>query len=126
MEAQHRSIFLKELKETFPQLRAPINAQYGLLHLEIHVFADFVQHAIAEADRETVRLSLMMAERYFCAGSAHLSNAIFVSFLEHLDLREARWAWDLLGQSLKQAYLQCIDSGMVMPLPYLSAPNRAQ
>lgn len=126
MEALHRSIFLKELKETFPQLRAPINAQYGLLHLEIHVFADFVQHAIAEGDRETVRLSLMMAERYFRGGSAHLSNAIFVSFLEHLDLREARWAWDLLGQSLKQAYLQCIDSGTVMPLPYLSAFNRAK
>jgi hypothetical protein len=34
METLHRSIFLKELKETFPRLRAPINAQYGLLHLE--------------------------------------------------------------------------------------------
>ena len=126
MAALHRSIFLKELKETFPQLRARINAQYGLLHLEIHVFADFVQHAIAVGDRETVRFSLMMAERYYRGGSVQLSNAIFVSFLEHLDLREARWAWDLLGPSLKQAYLQCIDSGIATPLPYLSAPNRAK
>ena len=121
MKALHRSIFLKELKETFPQLTALINAQYGLLHLEMHVFTDFVQQAIADGDRETVRLSIMMAERYYRGGNAHISNAIYVSFLEHLDLREAQWAWDLLGPGLKQAYLQCIDSGMAKPLPYLSA-----
>jgi hypothetical protein len=125
MEALHRSIFLKELKEMFPQLTAPINAQYGLLHLEMHVFKDFVQRAIAEGDRETVRLSLMIAERYYRAGNAHMNNAICVSFLEHLDLREARWAWDLLGPSLKQAYLHCIDSGVSRRLPYTS-PNRAK
>jgi hypothetical protein len=124
MEALHRSIFLKELKETFPQLRAPINAQYGLLHLEIHAFTDFVQHAIADGDKETVRLSFMMAERYYKGGDAHMRNAIYVSFLEHLDLQKARWAWDLLGQSLKEAYLQCIDVGVVRPLPYLSAADR--
>lgn len=85
-------------------MRAPINLQYGLLHLEMHVFTDFVQHAIAEGDREIVRLSLMMAERYYHGGSAHLSNAIYVSFLEHLDLREARWAWAKSEASLPAVY----------------------
>ena len=124
METLHRSIFLKELKETFPQLRAPINAQYGLLHLKIHAFTDFVQHAIADGDKETVRLSFMMAERYYSGGDAHMRNAICVSFVEHLDLQKAQWAWDLLGPSLKQEYLRCIDVGMARPLPYLSAADR--
>jgi hypothetical protein len=124
MEALHRSIFLKELKEAFPQLRDAINAQYGLLHLEVHAFTDFVQHAIADGDKETVRLSFMIAERYYNGSNADMSNAICVSFVEHLDLQKAPWAWDLLGPSLKQEYLQCIDVGMARPLPYLSAADR--
>ena len=59
MEALHRSVFLKEFKETVSQLADPINAQHGLLHLEMHVFTNFVQGAIAVSDRETVRLSLL-------------------------------------------------------------------
>ena|SRR5215813_3520522 len=120
MEALHRSIFLKELKEAFPQLREAINAQHGLLYLEVHVFADFVQHAIADDDKETARLSLMIAERYCNDGNADMSNAICVSFVEHLDLQKAPWAWDLLGTSLKQEYLKCIEIGRVKPLPYLA------
>ena len=124
MKALHRSIFLKELKETFPQLRGAINAQHGLLHLEVHVFADFVQHAIAHGDKETARLGLMIGERYCSGGNAEMSNAICVSFVEHLDLQKAPWAWDLLGSSLKHAYLQCIEIGSAKPLPYLSAADR--
>jgi len=124
MKALHRSILLKELKETFPQLRDAINAQQGLLHLEVHVFADFVQHAIADGDKETVRLSLMIAEKYCNGGNAEMSNAIGVSFVEHLDLQKTPWAWELLGQNLKHAYLQCVDIGRVKPLPYLTAADR--
>jgi hypothetical protein len=124
MEALHRSIFLKELKEAFPPLRDAINAQYGLLHLEVHAFTDFVQHAIADGDKETVRLSFMIAERYYNCGNADMRNAICASFVEHLNLQKAPWTWDLLGPSLKQEYLQCIDVGMARPLPYLSAADR--
>jgi hypothetical protein len=124
MEALHRTIFLKELQDTFPQLKDAINAQHGLLHLEVHVFADFVQHAIADGDKETARLSLMIAERYCNGGNAEMSNAIGVSFVEHLDLRKAPWAWDFLGRCLKHAYLQCIDIGRAKPLSYLTAVDR--
>ena len=48
METLHRSIFLKELKNTFPQLTDKINAQYGLLNLEVHVFVDFAQRCVAD------------------------------------------------------------------------------
>lgn len=124
MKALHRSIFLKELKETFPQLTGTINAQHGLLHLEIHVFADFVQQAIADGDNKTARLGLMIGEKYCNGGNADMSNAICVSFVEHLDLQKAPWAWDLLGPSLKHGYLQCIEIGRLNPLPYLTASDR--
>jgi hypothetical protein len=105
-------------------LRDAIKAQYGLLNLEVHVFTDFVQHAIADGDKETVRLSFMIVERYYNGGNADMSNAICVSFVEHLDLQKAPWAWDFLGPSLKQEYLQCVDTGRMKPPPYLSTPDR--
>jgi hypothetical protein len=120
METLHRSIFLKELKNTFPQLTDEINAQYGLLHLEMHIFADFAQRCIAGRDMEKVRLSFMVAEKYWASGNADMRNAIDVSFVEHLDLRKAQWAWDLLGPNLKDAYLHCVEIGAATPLPYLS------
>jgi hypothetical protein len=124
METLHRSIFLKELKDTFPRLTDEINAQYGLLHLEMHAFSGFAQCCIADNDVAKVRLCFMIAEKYCNGGNADMRTAIVVSFVEHLDLRKAQWAWDLLGPSLKDAYLHCVEIGMAAPLPYL--PRRGQ
>jgi hypothetical protein len=123
MATFHRSMFLKELKNTFPQLTDEINAQYGLLHLEMHVFADFAQRCIAGRDTVKVRLCFMLAEKYCTGGNVDLRTAIVVSFVEHLDLRKAQWAWDLLGPNLKDAYLYCVEIGRAAPLPY--PPHRS-
>jgi len=123
METLHRSIFLKELKNTFPQLTDKINAQYGLLHLEMHVFADFAQRCIAGRDMEKVKLCFVAAEKYCARGNADMRTAVIISFVEHLDLRKAQWAWDLLGPHLKDAYLHCVAIGTAAPLPYLSHRN---
>ncbi|PPQ20979.1 hypothetical protein CV770_01680 [Bradyrhizobium sp. AC87j1] len=95
----HRSIFLKELKDTFPDLISEINAQYGLLHQEMHVFADFVQRAIAVGHAKDVASCFEFAEKFYRDGNDQLQNAIGVSFIEHLSLQNAQWAWDLLGPS---------------------------
>jgi hypothetical protein len=123
METLHRSIFLKELKGTFPQLADEIDAQYGLLHLETRVFTDFAQRCIADNDVEKVRLCFLMAEKYCAGGNADMRTAIVVSFVEHLDLRKAQWAWNFLGPNLKDAYLHCVEIGRAAPLPYL--PHRS-
>jgi hypothetical protein len=122
MEALHRSNFLKELKDTFPQLTDRINAQNSLLHLEMHVFTDFAQSCIADNDVKKVRLCFMIAEKYCDGGNADMRTAIVVSFVEHLDLRKTQRAWDLLGPSLKDAYLHCVEIGRAAPLSYL--PHR--
>ena len=115
----HRSIFLKELKAAFPGLKAEINAQHGLLHLEMHVFADFAQGAIAAGNTKDVALCFNLAEKYCTVGNDDLQNAIGVSFVEHLDMRNDRWAWELLGPALKREYLQLVNAGMAKSLPYL-------
>lgn len=117
----HRSPFLKEIKGTFPGLRAELNAQYGLLHLEMHVFRAFAQRAIALGSEKDVRLCFMLAEKYYKAGNHRLKNAIVVSFVEHLDLHGAPWAWSLLGSTLREEYRQCVGLGWAKPLPYPAA-----
>jgi hypothetical protein len=117
----HRSVFLKELKETFPQLKDAINSEHGLLHLEMHVFRDFAQGAIRLGNAKEVRRCFMVAEKYYNDGNESMKNAVVVSFVEHLELHDARWAWELLGQSLKDVYSRCVEAGMARPLPYLSA-----
>jgi hypothetical protein len=124
MENLHRSIFLKELKCAFPQLRDKLNAEYGLLHLEMHVFADFAQRCISASDVKQTKVCLMLAEKYCSDGNADMRSAIAVSFVEHLDLRQAPWAWDLLGPCLRDFYRHCIAIGTVAPLPYLTDRSR--
>jgi hypothetical protein len=117
----HRSIFLKELKALFPQLTQEINAEYGLLHLEMHVFARFAQRAIMDGDIEKVRLCFKLADKYNNEGTSKVINAIGVSFVEHLNLQKAQWAWELLSPSLRTVYLDCVDAGTAAPLPYVRA-----
>jgi hypothetical protein len=115
----HRSIFLKEVNDAFPGLRDEINSQHGLLHLEVHVFADFVRRAITLESAKDVALCFKLAEKYYRDGDDRMKNAIGVSFVEHLDLHNAPWAWELLGPILKREYLQLVDAGMAKSLPYL-------
>jgi hypothetical protein len=119
MENLHRSIFLKELKGAFPQLTDELNAQYGLLHLEMHVFANFAQRCVTAGDLEKARRCFMIGEKYCADGNADMRTALVVSFVEHLNLSKTPWAWELLGPCLKNIYLQCVEIGTAAPLPYL-------
>jgi hypothetical protein len=119
MASLDRSTFLRELKEAFPQLKVAINAEHGLLHLEMHAFANFAQEAISIGNADDVRRCFMIAARYHGDGNNSMKNAVVVSFLEHLDLRNAPWAWKLLGDRLQRSYLQCVDAGAVKSLPYV-------
>jgi hypothetical protein len=126
MKSLHRSEFLRELKESFPALKDEVNSRDGLLHLEMHVFRDFVQRCIAGGDIEKVRRSFLIAERYCVGGNAAMKNAIGVSFVEHLDFQQAQWAWDLFGPTLKKVYLHFVDAGMAKPLPYHPRPRASE
>jgi len=103
MRKTDRSIFLKELKASFPDLKNEINSQHGLLHCEMHVFHSYVQDQITQGNREPVLKAFQIIERHFLNGNKNL-----VTFLEHLDLGVAKdkpsWALGLLPASLQAPY----------------------
>ncbi len=108
MSKLHRSMFLKELKTAFPQLRADLNQENGLLHLEIDVFMRFVQTLIDTGERDALVTALRIADRFLLNGNGAVVNALTVSFLEHLNFQDGkvprRWAWECMPASLKEQY----------------------
>lgn len=108
MSKLHRSLFLKELKTAFPQLRSDLNHQYGLLILEVGVFMRFVQTLIDTGDEATLVTALQIADKFLRYGNDHVVNALTVSFLEHLNFKDGkvprRWAWECMTDALKEQY----------------------
>ena len=110
MSKTHRSLFLKDIKEAFPELREELNRQHGLLHCEMHSFHRFVQSLIASEERNMVIKAFQIIEHHFAHGNDALVNAIAVSFLEHLDLGLAKntpsWAYQYFPHGLREPYEQ--------------------
>lgn len=104
----HRSLFLKDVKAAFPELRSELNTWYGLLHLEMHAFTDFTQKQIDGRERTQLTKCFEIADKCLRQGNAALQNALFVSFLEHLNFTDGQmqrhWAWDMMPSSLRQGY----------------------
>lgn len=104
----HHSEFLRELKRLFPELRAQLNQQYGLLHLEMHEFEHFVNSRITDGDRDAVLKAFQLVDRMLKEGSSELKNAAAVSFLEHINLEDGRivrsWAAKLMPPLVSECY----------------------
>ena len=110
MAKLHRSQFIKEVKETWPHLAPDINSEYGLLHLEMSVFARFTQQMIDAGNREELIRCFKVALKYEVGGNAKVRNAIDVSFVEDLEFGDSRkhrrsWAWEVLPERLRELYV---------------------
>jgi hypothetical protein len=103
-----RSAFLREAKALFPALREDLNRQYGLQHLEMHAFCDFVQELVDRRDETGTLKAFQFAERIAKTGNGDLVNALAVSFLEHLNLEDGKvprsWAKALMPSGLARQY----------------------
>ena len=108
MSSLDRSAFLREAKALFPALREDLNQQYGLLHLEMHAFCDFVQGLVDRHDETGTLKAFQFAERIAKTGNGDLVNALAVSFLEHLNLQDGKiprsWAKALMPSGLTRQY----------------------
>jgi hypothetical protein len=108
MAKLHRSIFLKAVKAAFPELTGELNSNHGLLHIEMHVLTNFTQRQIDQGNHATLAKCYEIADECLRHGNASLQNAIFVSFLEHLNFTDGkvlrRWAWDAMPDSLRQGH----------------------
>ena len=109
----HRSDFLREAKTLFPSLKEDLNKQYGLPHLEMHAFCDFVQTAIDQGDRSTVAQAFNFSARLLAEGNSQLVNALTVSMLEHLNFEDGKvqrsWAQVLMPQTLAAQYRVIVE-----------------
>lgn len=104
----HRSIFLQDVKQAFPEIRKALNAESGLLHNEMHVYLNFVCELIADSRAKEVVRAFLILEHHYRYGNQALLTAIVVSFLEDLDLGVAKgitsWAHAKLPPILREAY----------------------
>ena len=106
--ALDRSAFLREAKALFPALREDLNQQYGLTHLEMHVFCDYVQGLVDRHDESGTLQAFQFAERIAKTGNGAMVTALVVSFLEHLNLEDEKiarsWAKALMPSDLARLY----------------------
>ncbi len=102
--------FITALTEKFPEVAAEIDPDIegGLLHLEMAEFCRFTQAAIDRGDRELVIRCFQFADRVFANADDAVVNAVYVSYLENLELEgeDRRYAKDLLTSALRAGWIE--------------------
>lgn len=98
--------FTQLLTDTVPELRAEVEDQDGLLHMEMHVFARFTQAAIDRGDWATLKRCVHLATDLWTRAAPTLRNALNVSFLEHLSFTGSNGeaAWQRLTRELQTGW----------------------
>ena len=98
--------FVRLALAEFPELREEFEEEDGLPHLQMGAFARFTQVAKGRADWETYERCAQLADRLWGCADEELNNALYVSYLEHLDFEGSRGpkAWSLLSPRLRQGW----------------------
>ncbi len=106
--AEFRSLVLDE----FPKLEQDF-AEWGddLLHLEMMEFLVFTQNAIKQRSFDIVTKCFTIANAALKDGDNALKNAVYVSFLEDLDLSgdEGRQAAEIMPPDLRAGLDKILD-----------------
>jgi hypothetical protein len=88
--------FFDLLRAEFPEIREEVEAEEGLIHLQMMEFIVFTKNAIRAGDWALVKKCMSFADKVFCAGTPVVRNAISVSYLEELpregEVRDRLWA----------------------------------
>ena len=95
----------------FPSLRQDFEEWDGLIHLQVSEFLHFTQNEIEAQSFEIVSRCFKLATAALVEGDDSLKNAIYVSYLEHLDLRSdsGKLAANLMPMALKQGREDILD-----------------
>lgn len=101
----HRSEFLKELKSLFPELREPINREKEELHFEMTVLHVFAQKLIREQNEIELAKVFKLANKAAVQGNNRLKEAIDLSFVEGLNFKGRKSAWEAMPVELQNLYL---------------------
>jgi hypothetical protein len=105
-----RHQLVETVVQHFPAIEADIRDETwaGLLHLEVSSFARYTQQQIDSGNREELKRCFELARRFLLEGDDDVKNAMGVSYLEHLNLRDQRkprsWALDEMPEIVRQWY----------------------
>ena len=107
MKKIHRSIFLKEIKDSYPFLRSQLNDQDGMFCYEVSVFLRFVQRNIDEEDHENTEILLARVNRYYSLGDKALVEHIRNGICEDVKFEDSKkhfrsWALKYLSPELRK------------------------
>jgi hypothetical protein len=103
--------FIASLLTEFPELTEEVRANKGLLHVQVGAFARRTGEAIARGDLASVDRCFALAHRAFHDPDPPLKNAIYVSYLEHLNFGGAHGpaAQHRMSPLLRQGYAEIMD-----------------
>jgi hypothetical protein len=106
MSNLHRSEFLKEVKNFFPEVTDKINQQDGLLSFEVDVFVKFVQNQIDSNSLEQTKSAFTLLDKYYQNGNKALHELIRNAVCENLNFSDTNnckrsWAYSFLSEQLK-------------------------
>ena len=105
MPAYAHSDFLALAVAAFPQLRKDFTDAESP-YLQMHAFARLVQRAKKEADWDTYRRAMKLANELWRRPDYTLHNELNVAFLEHIDFDgpNGPTAWPLLSPELQDGW----------------------
>ena len=103
--------FEKLVLSEFPDLREDFEEWEGLINLQVSDFCRFTQAAIEAGSFEMVSRCFEIANAALVQGDESLRNAMYVSYLEHLDLRSdlGKQAAQLMPSQLRQGRHDILD-----------------
>ena len=81
--------FVQLVLAEFPQLHEEFAEAEGSLHVEMGTFSRFAQKAIEHNDLDTLRRCYGLLAGIMKTAPSEVENAIYVSFLEHLDFERS-------------------------------------
>ena len=105
-----RQKFVEAAVKAFPALEADIRDQTwaGLVHLEVSAFARYTQLQIDTENRVELKRCFEFARKLLLEGTPDLKNAIGVSYLEHLNVRDEKrgrsWALKEMPENLRREF----------------------
>jgi hypothetical protein len=95
----------------FPELREDFAEWDGLYHLQVGEFRRFTQSAIEAQRFDVVSRCFEIATAALMTGDRDLRNAIYVSYLEHIELRSdaGKQAAQRMPAELRQGRYDVLD-----------------
>ena len=99
---------IEYLESIFPHLAEEMHDEDGLLHLQVAAFSHWAQHIIDSRDNKSWSQVTKAFLEIWRDCHPDVTNALNVSFLEHLDFSDGKkqrsWAYDSMPPQMQKAW----------------------